>query len=59
MTQKVIQIPTLNDGPHNFVRLFGIWSEANGYKVKGKSANTALHRTAIPLRFIAAGELGR
>jgi hypothetical protein len=26
---------------------------------KGKSANKAMHRTAIPLRYIAAGELGR
>ncbi len=31
MTQEVIQIPTLNDGPHDFARLFGIWNEANGY----------------------------
>jgi hypothetical protein len=31
MTQKVIQIPTLNDGPHDFVRLFGIWNDVNDY----------------------------
>ena len=31
MTQKVIQIPTLNDGPHDFARLFGIWNEVNDY----------------------------
>jgi hypothetical protein len=31
MTQKVIQIPTLNDNPHDFARLFGIWDEANDY----------------------------
>ena len=31
MTQKVIQIPTLNDGPQDFARLFGIWNEANDY----------------------------
>lgn len=31
MTQKVIHIPTLNDGPHDFAQLFEIWSEANGY----------------------------
>ena len=31
MTQKVIQVPTLNDGPQDFARLFGIWSEANDY----------------------------
>jgi hypothetical protein len=31
MAQKVIQIPTLNDGPNDFTRLFGIWSEANDY----------------------------
>lgn len=27
--------------------------------MKEKAANKALHRTAIPLRSIAAGELGR
>ncbi|NLV32668.1 MAG: HAMP domain-containing histidine kinase [Acidobacteria bacterium] len=31
MAQKVIQIPTLNDRPYDFARLFGIWSEANDY----------------------------
>lgn len=31
MTQKVIQIPTLNDGPQDFTRLFGIWNEVNDY----------------------------
>lgn len=31
MTQKLIQIPTLNDRPDDFSRLFGIWSEVNGY----------------------------
>lgn len=31
MTQKVIQIPTLNDSPQDFARLFGIWNEANVY----------------------------
>ncbi|WP_089727283.1 ATP-binding protein [Candidatus Thiosymbion oneisti] len=31
MAQKVIRIPTLNDGPHDFARLFGIWSETNDY----------------------------
>lgn len=31
MTQKVIQIPTLNDRPHDFARLFGIWNETNDY----------------------------
>jgi len=34
MTQKVIQIPILNDGSHDFTRLFGIWNEANSYKPK-------------------------
>jgi hypothetical protein len=27
--------------------------------MKKQAANKALHRTAIPLRYIAAGELGR
>jgi hypothetical protein len=31
MAQKVIRIPTLNDMPHDFARLFGIWNEANDY----------------------------
>jgi hypothetical protein len=31
MAQKVIQIPTLNDGPHDFARLFGIWNDVNDY----------------------------
>ncbi len=31
MAQKVIQIPTLNDGPRDFERLFGIWSEVHDY----------------------------
>jgi len=31
MTQKVIRIPTLNDSPHDFAWLFGIWNEANNY----------------------------
>ena len=31
MAQKVIQIPTLNDSPQDFARLFGIWNEANDY----------------------------
>lgn len=31
MAQKVIQIPTLNDSPDDFARLFGIWNEANDY----------------------------
>jgi hypothetical protein len=31
MTQKVIQIPTLNDGPLDFARLFGIWDKVSGY----------------------------
>ena len=31
VTPKVIQIPTLNDGPADFARLFGIWNEVNGY----------------------------
>jgi len=31
MVQKVIQIPILNDRPHDFARLFGIWSEASDY----------------------------
>jgi hypothetical protein len=29
------------------------------YKAKKKTHNKALHRTAIPLRLITAGELGR
>jgi len=32
MTQKVIHIPTLNDSPHDFARLFGIWKEAGEQK---------------------------
>jgi len=31
MTQKIIQIPTLNDNPQDFTQLFGTWSEANDY----------------------------
>jgi len=31
MTQKVIRIPTLNDSPHDFAWLFGIWNEVNNY----------------------------
>ncbi|MCR5220101.1 MAG: hypothetical protein K6E31_03775 [bacterium] len=31
MMQKVIQIPTLNDTPYDFLRLFDIWNEVNGY----------------------------
>jgi hypothetical protein len=31
MTQKLIHIPTLNDDPQDFVRLFGIWNEVNDY----------------------------
>ena len=31
MAQKVIQIPTLNDGPHDFARLVGIWNDVNDY----------------------------
>ena len=31
MAKKVIQIPTLNDGPTDFDRLFGIWSDVNDY----------------------------
>ncbi|NPU95259.1 MAG: ATP-binding protein [Gammaproteobacteria bacterium] len=31
MAQKVIQIPTLNDSPHDFTRLFGIWNDVNDY----------------------------
>ena len=31
MAQKVIQIPTLNDYPQDFDRLFRIWNEANDY----------------------------
>ncbi|MDH4100206.1 MAG: ATP-binding protein [Nitrospirota bacterium] len=31
MAQRVIQIPTLNDSPTDFGRLFGIWSQANDY----------------------------
>ena len=29
MPQNVIQIPTLNDGPNDFTRLFRIWNQAN------------------------------
>ena len=29
MTEKVIEIPTLNDGPHDFASLFGIWKAVN------------------------------
>jgi hypothetical protein len=31
MTQKVIQISTLNDSPSDFARLFGIWNDVNDY----------------------------
>lgn len=31
MTQKVIHIPTLNDEPYDFARLFEIWNEVNDY----------------------------
>ena len=31
MAQKVIQIPTLNDGPYDFARLFEIWNDVNDY----------------------------
>jgi hypothetical protein len=31
MTQKTIQIPTLNDEPSDFSQLFEIWSEVNDY----------------------------
>lgn len=31
MAQKVIQIPTLNDAPADFQRLFAIWSQVNDY----------------------------
>lgn len=31
MTQKVIHIPTINDKQDDFVKLFDIWSQANGY----------------------------
>jgi hypothetical protein len=31
MAQKVIRIPTLNDGASDFQQLFAIWSQANGY----------------------------
>ncbi|OQW96727.1 MAG: ATP-binding protein [Desulfobacteraceae bacterium A6] len=31
MTQKVIQIPTLNDGVWDFAQLFNIWSQVNDY----------------------------
>jgi hypothetical protein len=34
MTQKVIQITTLNDSPHDFVRLFGISDEAGEQQKK-------------------------
>ena len=31
MAPTLIQIPTLNDAPRDFSRLFEIWSETNGY----------------------------
>jgi hypothetical protein len=31
MGQKIILVPTLNDGPQDFARLFGIWDEVNDY----------------------------
>lgn len=31
MTQKVIQIPILNDGAWDFEQLFNIWSQVNDY----------------------------
>jgi hypothetical protein len=31
MAQKIIPIPTLNDGPKDFQMLFDIWSQVNGY----------------------------
>jgi len=59
--KKVIQIPTLNDSPHDFARLLAICKEAGRTekKLKLNSANKALHRTVIPLRSITASELCR
>jgi hypothetical protein len=31
MPQKVVHVPTLNDNPTDFGRLFGIWDQVNGY----------------------------
>jgi anti-sigma regulatory factor (Ser/Thr protein kinase) len=31
MAQKAIQVPTINDNPADFVRLFGIWDQVNDY----------------------------
>ncbi len=31
MTQKIIPIPTVNDGPWDFQNLFAIWDQANDY----------------------------